>query len=523
MYIDRCFNDFIDNPVAEIQLHIFSDASELAYGSVAYFRFHFKVGGYACRFIMSKSKLAPIRTVTLPRLELNAAVTGVRMYKTIIRETDLPVERAIFWTDSTLTLQYITNTTHRPKVYVGNRQAEVREATDPTDWRKVPGEKNPADLLTRGVADPSELMQTNTNGVSWFMGPGFLKEEEEKWPATTIGPLDPNDPELRKKSVLVGLGFVEKNTIDPGRFSTWTKLVRVHAWVRRFIKNFTAKHLSKSDFTSGDLSVSEIEASEREVVRLVQNDSFSNEIHTLKSGEAVPLKNKISPLSPFVDSAGMLRVGGRIKNAPIPASAKHQPILPKEHPVTKLIIIHDHRRNAHVGREHVLANLRERYWIVNGRSAVKSALRKCFFCRFRRARQQYPFMADLPRGRMAYEEPPFSHCGVDLFGPITIKQGRKRLKRWAVLYTCLTIRCVHLEVVESLDSDNFINCFRRFTNRRGCPKVVYSDCGSNFKGATNELKEAIELSDWQKIEQYATSQKILWNFNPPCAPHMGGT
>ena len=112
-------------------------------------------------------------------------------------------------------------------MYVGNRQAEVREATDPAYWRKVPGEKNPADLLIRGVADPSELMQTNTNGVSWFMGPGFLKEEEEKWPATTIGPLDPNDPELRKKSVLVGLGFVEKNTIDPGRFSTWTKLVRV--------------------------------------------------------------------------------------------------------------------------------------------------------------------------------------------------------------------------------------------------------------------------------------------------------
>ena len=274
--------------------------------------------------------------------------------------------------------------------------------------------------------------------------------------------------------------------------------------------------------TSGDLSVSEIEAAEIEVVRLVQNDSFSDEIHTLKSGEAVPLKNKISPLSPFVDSAGMLRVGGRIRNAPIPASAKHQLILPKEHPVTKLLIIHDHRRNAHVGREHVLANLRERYWIVNGRAAVKSALRKCFFCRFRRARQQYPYMADLPLGRMAYEEPPFSHCGVDLFGPITIKQGRKHLKRWVVLYTCLTIRCVHLEVVESPDTDDFINCFRRFTNRRGCPKVVYSDCGSNFKGATNELKEAIELLDRQKIEQYATSQKILWNFNPPCAPHMGG-
>ena len=258
------------------------------------------------------------------------------------------------------------------------------------------------------------------------------------------------------------------------------------------------------------------------VVKLVQRDSFPEEIHTLATGGVVPLKNKISPLSPFIDSSGMLRVGGRIKNAPIPANAIHQLILPKDHPVTKLIIIHDHRRNAHVGREHVLANLRERYWIVNGRSAVKSALRTCFFCRFRRAKQQYPYMADLPPGRTAYEDPPFSHCGVDLFGPIMIKQGRKQLKRWAVLFTCLTVRCVHLEVVESINADDFINCFRRFTNRRGCPKTVYSDCGTNFTGATNELKEAIQLLDRQKIEQYATSQKILWSFNPPGAPHMGG-
>ena len=131
-------------------------------------------------------------------------------------------------------------------------------------------------------------------------------------------------------------------------------------------------------------------------------------------------------------------------------------------------------------------------------------------------------MADLPPGRTAYEDPPFSHCGVDLFGPIMIKQGRKQLKRWAVLFTCLTVRCVHLEVVESINADDFINCFRRFTNRRGCPKTVYSDCGTNFTGATNELKEAIQLLDRQKIERYATSQKILWSFNPPGAPHMGG-
>ena len=101
-------------------------------------------------------------------------------------------------------------------------------------------------------------------------------------------------------------------------------------------------------------------------------------------------------------------------------------------------------------------------------------------------------MAHLPKGRMVFNEPPFTNCGVHLFGPLFIKQGRKRLKRWGVLFTCLTVRCVHLEVVDDIDTDLFINTLRRFVNRRGYPKVFYSDCGTNFKGATNELKITID-------------------------------
>ena len=228
-----------------MQLHIFSDASEAAYGSVAYFRFSFKAGGHACKFAFSKSKLAPLKAITLPRLELNAAVTGVRMYKMVIRETDLPVERIVFWTDSTLTLQYITNTTLRPKAYVANRKSEINEASNMEDWRHVSGDINPADLLTRGVSDPSELMETGANGTSFFSGPEFLKEDEEAWPTMAIDQLDPQDPEIRKKSVLIGLGIIHENpegiAIDTERFSSWTKLNRVVGWVRRFLTNLHHK------------------------------------------------------------------------------------------------------------------------------------------------------------------------------------------------------------------------------------------------------------------------------------------
>ena len=132
-------------------------------------------------------------------------------------------------------------------------------------------------------------------------------------------------------------------------------------------------------------------------------------------------------------------------------------------------------------------------------------------------------MADLPTGRVTCEQPPFTHCGVDLCGPFLIKQGRKHLKRWVVLFTCLSVRCVYLDVVDSADTDAFVNCLRRFTNRRGCPSAMYSDRGSNFVGATNELKEFITNLNHEKIRNFASSISIEWNFNPPSAPHMGGS
>ena len=170
----------------------------------------------------------------------------------------------------------------------------------------------------------------------------------------------------------------------------------------------------------------------------------------------------------------------------------------------------------------MLANLRQSCWILSGRAAIRNVLKKCFLCKMRHAKQTIPFMAELPKGRLAYGEPPFTNCGVDLFGPLYIKQCRKRLKRWGVVFTCLTTRCLHLEVVESADTDSFINSLRRFVNRRGKPQTMYSDCGSNFKGATRELKDSIASLSHEDIGNYAAMSNIHWKFNPPCAPHMGG-
>ncbi len=190
--VDRCYMS-LKEPVSEIQLHIFCDASESAYGTVAYLRYSFKAGGHKCALIMSKSKLAPIKTVTLPRLELCSALVGARLSKMILYELDVPIERTFYWADSTLALQYIYSTSNRYKVYVANRVTEIHELSSKEQWNHVPGEINPADMLTRGVKDPSDLMRPNKFGTSFFDATEFLKKDEVDWPHQIIEPLDHND------------------------------------------------------------------------------------------------------------------------------------------------------------------------------------------------------------------------------------------------------------------------------------------------------------------------------------------
>ena len=513
-------------PAIETQLHIFCDASELAFGCVAYLRLTFKDNSHQCVMVMAKSRLAPLKTISIPRLELNGAVVAARLYRFLVHQIDLPIEQVWFWTDSTLVLQYVANERQRFKTYVANRVTEILETIPLNSFRHVPGKLNPADLLTRGVADPANLMHEDEQGTGWFTGPKFLRNDEDDWSMTPIPSLDDNDIEIKTKSVLVALGIVNQNlpVVNPLRYSSWMKLSRIVGWVLRWVSNLKSRICGKPDEQKRDvvLTPSEITDSRLLIVKDAQREAFDDVLMTLRSGEALPTNHKIVQLCPFIDHSGALRVGGRLKHAPIPTAAKHPLILPKQHHVTNLIIDNEHRSNGHIGTEHVLANLRQSYWIVNGRTAIKALLRRCFFCQVRRAKKQYPYMANLPPGRMAYEKPPFANCGVDLCGHFFIKQGKKRLKRWVVLYTCLTVRCVHLEVVDGADTDSFIMSLRRFVNRRGAPEIFYSDCGSNFKGATKELKDVISELDHEAISTFASNNNIVWSYNPPAAPHMGG-
>ena len=208
--------------------------------------------------------------------------------------------------------------------------------------------------------------------------------------------------------------------------------------------------------------------------------------------------------------AGLLRVGGRLVNAPIGDERKH--------PMTDLIIKQCHENLGHMGQESVLSSLREAVWIVKGRSVVRRVLGRCMTCqRQRSACPGNQFMADLPEARHAHEKPPFTYVGVDYFGPLEVKQGRSRVKRYGCLFTCLTTRAVQIEIAHSLDTDSMINALRRFISVRGYPEQIRSDQGGNFIKADKELKEAIEEWNQHKINNFC--RQI---FNPPSANHMGG-
>ncbi len=219
---------------------------------------------------------------------------------------------------------------------------------------------------------------------------------------------------------------------------------------------------------------------------------------------------------------GLLRVGGRLNKAPIKPDAKNPVILPKQSAIVELIIKHYHITLGHSGREHVLAILRDRYWIIHGNSMVRKVLTKCLSCKRRQAKVGEQKMADLPHNRVNPGAPPFTCVGVDYFGPFIIRERRSLVKRYGVIFTCLAIRAIHLEIARTLDTNSFIMALRRFISRRGQVKEIRSDNGTNLVGGEKELRLVIKDWNQEQIHNFLVQKEIKWIFNPPTASHYGG-
>ena len=268
-------------------------------------------------------------------------------------------------------------------------------------------------------------------------------------------------------------------------------------------------------------SLEERREAELTIIKMVQEATFSQEIQLLQSDKETPVKgkaNKLHRLSPFLDDQDILRVGGRLTHAALHPQVKHPAVLPKDSHVSHLLVKHYHERVYHQGRGMTMNALRSNgIWILGCSKAVSSHIYKCTKCRkFRRCTEQQR-MSDLPEDRME-TAPPFTYCGMDCFGPFYIKEGRKELKRYGLLLTCMCSRAVHIEMLDDLTTDAFINALRSFIAIRGKVRQIRSDQGTNFVGARREFAEALKEMDQEELKELGCE----FVMNTPASSHVGG-
>ena len=552
MKIPRCHIDAEnESKILERTLHIFVDASSDAFGAVCYLFCRYEDGKTSSRLIQSRARVAPVKTVTIPRLELMGAVIGkdlaIACSKVVRRDN------VVYWTDSQNVLAWLRASSKQLLTFVANRIAKIQRATSVDAWHWIAGERNPADILSRGM--PAGELSEKT---LWWEGPVEIMSEPPE--DRTLEMTEEASQELRRGQEISFQATVSEEVppklpeklIDETRFSSWAKLVRIIAYCRRYVmclKHETEKK-SKPDTESVSsepkngqnkkiqpLTPQEIKNAENCLLRVSQAESYPTEYLALMKGETVAAQSSLRRLRPRLDENLVMRLTGRLRAAEYLNPDKRSPILlPKNAHITSIIVHHYHVVvNKHVGGTgNTLASLNEKYWLTGGRNEIRKILSVCLPCRRNNARPKHQEMSPLPAYRFHPEESriaPFYMTGVDVAGPFKVNLGRgmstrknaeNEHKRYFIIFVCGVYRCVHVELVNSISGDAFLQAFSRFLARRPRPKIINSDNGKNFVSASEILKELSDNLKKRHPELTKLYPDIEWIFNTPYSPHEGG-
>ena len=405
--------------VETIELHVFGDSSQDAFSAVAFLRGklisdHGLVTQLA--FVFGKARVAPMKALTVPKLELQAALLAARLRAEVLRALSLKIDRTFMWSDSSTVLQWLASLEKQP-TFVANRVCEILDLTTVDEWHYVPTAHNPADAGTRGMP------ATDLLNSCWLTGPDFLKTSDFPFKL----------PEE----------FGQKVKLNKGADSNKVEL------------NFF----------------------------------------------------------PFIGPNGLLRASGRTKQLDVASfDMKHPALLDSRHPLVRLFLENFHINQCHQGVEYLRALIQQEYAIVKLRPTLRSVVSRCITCRKRKAETLAPMMSDLPRERLAYREPPFRNTGIDYFGPFYVSMKRSTEKRWGFLFTCLTTRAVHFEVVPSVDTSSCVMGIERFAARRGTPSVLWSDNGTNFITSDKELLQNVRNWNQQVLAEALTDEILATTF-----------
>ncbi|BES97016.1 Retrotransposon protein [Nesidiocoris tenuis] len=504
------------------ELLVFGDASAAGYCAVAYLRGQ-KRGQTTMTLLKAKTKLAPLKTLTIPRLELCAAVLVSRLVKSLLPlQHNLNFGPIFCFTDSSTVLAWLNLPPYQLQVFVSNRIQQILSITQPAWWSHVRGSDNPADVGSRGIS-PAALK----NHSLWWTGPEWCLHAIDQWPRPTAFPTE-DLPEIKRsaQALLALAPPVSAQFLDCARrHSSFPRFVRSIAYVKRFLHNTRVPSDRAHLRASGPISSVEFEEANHHFIRRLQHHFYADIF--LKPFNQLPVD--LRRLNVFVDDTGLARVGGRLTNAPVTYDQKHQILLPRRSFYTNLIIHHYHLLNHHIGPAALLATIRGRYWIPGAKSEIRRIRHKCIICsRFSRS-NVIPLMGPLPKSRFSNTRA-FLVTGVDFAGPFLYRASHLRKasvqKAYLCLFLCMSTRAVHLEVAVGLSVEAFMDTFERFIMRRGKPAEMLSDGGTNFRGSDRYLREVIELFSSEdtksQLIRYTAPQGIKWNFNPPSSPHFGG-
>ncbi|XP_011858471.1 PREDICTED: uncharacterized protein LOC105556028 [Vollenhovia emeryi] len=494
------------NNLGQFDIYGFGDASKRAYGACIYAVSRDKRGIAHSHLICAKARVAPLKTVSIPRLELEAALLLSRLWAVAKKAYGEQIRNTRLWSDSTVVLGWIKTPPNKLNTFVANRASKIQDITKNISWYHVPTNENPADLLSRGVS--TEVL---AESELWWHGPHWLTDGS-KWPLNMKKP-EEELPEL--KTTTVALKASETSSVLT-RFSTYRKL----KWKRHVLETRM----------KGPLTVDELGEAEEIIARMVQQETFLQDYEDLIKDRILSSKSKLRALDPFMDKKGLIRVGGRLRHSSLSMEGRHPIILSARHYITSSIMREEHSRLHHCPPEQLLSVVRSRYWPLSGRREARKIVKNCLICFRLRPTTPEIKMGDLPGVRVIGYQRVFTNTGVDYAGPLQVRESRRRgrvhiSKGYIALFTCLATRAVHLELVSDLSTAAFLAALNRFIARRGICSQMLSDNGTNFVGAARELKEIYEFleKEGKKMQSALAQRKIAWSFIPPRAPHFGGS
>ncbi|XP_072763659.1 uncharacterized protein [Anoplolepis gracilipes] len=321
---------------ANVQIHGFCDASQEGYGACIYLRSKTQNREVHCQLLCAKLRVAPLKSTTIPHLELCGALLLAKLHDEVQRAMGIVPDKIMLWSDSTIALHWIRTPPHRLKTFVAHRVAQIQKLTHPQIWRHIKSEDNPADALSRG-----QLSNALVKNQVWFSGPSWLSDIEDKWynGRATLEEI----PDLKKN---ICLTTVSHDFEILKKYSSYMRLLRVLTLCLRFRPQ--NKHHSP-------LCAKEIDETEIKLMKLIQASSFARELNELTNKRDIN-KTNIAALNPFIDENGLIRVGGRLKMSELVFPQKYPILLPSHHFLTDLIIRETHEKHYHTGVQTTLSH-----------------------------------------------------------------------------------------------------------------------------------------------------------------------